>query len=40
MEGIDSPKVQPLIRRILVVSRIDQVVLRVAIWAMAFKPGS
>lgn len=39
-EGIDSENVQPLVRRIFVVSRVDQVVLLIVIWAMVFKPGS
>jgi len=39
-EGTDSPKVQPLVRKIFLVSRVDQVVLLVVIWAMVFKPGS
>jgi uncharacterized membrane protein len=39
-EGLGSPNVAPLIARILTVSRIDQVVLLVVIWAMVFKPGS
>lgn len=39
-EGPASPNAQALIRRIVLVSRIDQVVLLLVILAMVFKPGA
>ena len=38
-QGPASPEVQALTKKIFTISRIDQVVLLVVIWAMVFKPG-
>jgi uncharacterized membrane protein len=38
-QGPASPEVQALTKKIFTISRIDQLVLLVVIWAMVFRPG-
>lgn len=38
-QGPASPEVQALTKKIFTISRIDELVLLVVIWAMVFKPG-
>jgi hypothetical protein len=39
-EGPGAPGVEPLMNRVLLVSRVELVVLIVAVWAMVGKPGA